>query len=53
MIADVFDALTHERPYKGAMPVPEALSLMREQTGTFFDPLLMSAFERLRHDELI
>lgn len=53
MVADVFDALTHERPYKGAMPVAEALTLMREQTGTFFDPWLMSAFERLHHHDLV
>lgn len=53
MIADVFDALTHERPYKDAMSIPDALRLMREQTGSFFDPLLMTAFERLRHDELV
>ncbi len=53
MIADVFDALTHERPYKEAMSVPDALRLMREQTGSFFDPLLMAAFEGLCHRELV
>lgn len=53
MVADVFDALTHERPYKTAMTVEEALVQMRQQTGTFFDPWLMSAFELLDHERLI
>ena len=53
MVADIFDALTHERPYKAAMPVEDALAQMRSQTGTFFDPWLMSAFERLDHDRLV
>lgn len=53
MVADVFDALTHERPYKTAMTVEEALVQMRSQTGTFFDPWLMSAFELLDHERLV
>ncbi|MFW6205782.1 MAG: HD domain-containing phosphohydrolase, partial [Gemmatimonadota bacterium] len=35
--ADVFDALTHERPYKDAWPVDRALNEIRELTGRFFD----------------
>ncbi|MBJ7328389.1 MAG: response regulator [Solirubrobacteraceae bacterium] len=53
MVADVFDALTHERPYKDAMPIPEALVEMRAMTGTFFDPWVMRAFEGLDHVALI
>lgn len=51
-VADVFDALTHARPYKDAMPVAEALSVMRADAGTAFDPLVMAAFERLDHAAL-
>jgi putative two-component system response regulator len=34
--ADVFDALTHERPYKRAWPVEEALGLLEDKRGSFF-----------------
>lgn len=37
-VADVFDALTAERAYKGAMPPREALSLIIEASGVHFDP---------------
>ncbi|MCZ2497458.1 response regulator [Xylophilus sp. Kf1] len=43
-IADVFDALTSERPYKHAWPLEEALALMREQAGRHFDPTLVALF---------
>lgn len=51
MVADVFDALTHERPYKDAMDVPDAIALMRDQTGSFFDPWVMAGFEHLDHEQ--
>jgi putative two-component system response regulator len=43
-VADVFDALTSERPYKRAWPVEEAMSYMREQGGKHFDPKCVEAF---------
>ncbi len=43
-IADVFDALTTERPYKKAWPVEEALALVRRERGAHFDPALVDAF---------
>ncbi|HSD37149.1 MAG TPA: HD domain-containing phosphohydrolase [Rhodocyclaceae bacterium] len=43
-IADVFDALTSERPYKRAWPVEEAVAHMREQAGRHFDPQLIDIF---------
>lgn len=47
-IADVFDALTSERPYKHAWPVEEAVALMRRESGRHFDPGLIELFiERL------
>jgi HD-GYP domain-containing protein (c-di-GMP phosphodiesterase class II) len=36
-VADVFDALTAERPYRAAMPVSTALSIMEKDVGTAFD----------------
>ena len=43
-IADVFDALTSERPYKHAWPLAQALSFLREQAGRHFDPALVETF---------
>jgi putative two-component system response regulator len=43
-IADVFDALTSERPYKKAWPVDEARDFIRDQAGLAFDPTLVALF---------
>lgn len=43
-IADVFDALTSERPYKNAWTVEAALDLLRAQSGKHFDPALVTLF---------
>jgi putative two-component system response regulator len=43
-VADVFDALTHERPYKRAWPVDEALEEMQRQRASQFDPRVLDAF---------
>jgi methanogenic corrinoid protein MtbC1 len=43
-IADVFDALTSDRVYRGAYSVEEAVELMLEQRGRHFDPALLDAF---------
>lgn len=43
-IVDVFDALTHERPYKSAWSVEEALAEIKNQSGRHFDPRVVEAF---------
>ncbi|MGH2787766.1 MAG: HD-GYP domain-containing protein [Actinomycetota bacterium] len=43
-IVDVFDALTHERPYKKAWSVDDALREIQSQSGTQFDPEVVAAF---------
>jgi len=43
-IADVFDALTSERPYKTAMPCDDALAIIRAEAGKHFDPALAQRF---------
>ena len=43
-IADVFDALTSERPYKKAWPVEDAINYIRDQAGISFDPVLSALF---------
>ncbi|MBV6749590.1 response regulator [Pseudomonas chlororaphis] len=43
-IADVFDALTSERPYKRAWSVEDAVGLIRQQCNQHFDPELVGIF---------
>lgn len=43
-IADVFDALTNERPYKPAWSVAQAVELLQAQAGLHFDPGLVPVF---------
>jgi putative two-component system response regulator len=52
-VADVFDALTHERPYKRAWPLDEALSEIQGQRGRHFDPEIVDAFAALDHTTLL
>jgi putative two-component system response regulator len=46
-IADVFDALTSERPYKKAWPVEKAVGVIEEEAGKHFDPDLVPAFKKM------
>lgn len=50
-VADVLDALTHVRPYKGAWPVAEALAEIRRNSGTQFDPEVVEACMRVFGEE--
>jgi putative two-component system response regulator len=52
-VADVFDALTHPRPYKEAWAVQDAVNEIKAQRGNHFDPDIVDAFMTLPHDELI
>ena len=45
-IADVFDALTTQRPYKNAWPVERAINFIDENSGSHFDPELIVAFHK-------
>jgi putative two-component system response regulator len=44
-IADVFDALTSERPYKKAWPTEDAVRMIEEGAGVHFDPGLIQPFK--------
>ena len=43
-VADVFDALTSERPYKKAWSIEQAKQLLKEGAGKHFDPACVDAF---------
>lgn len=49
-IVDVFDALTSRRPYKEPFSFEEAMSILRRDSGSHFDPDIMTHFETLAHD---
>lgn len=46
-VADVFDALTHERPYKKAWPIEDAVAEIARQSGGQFDPHIVDVFKTL------
>ena len=52
-VIDVFDALTHERPYKAAWSIEEALAEIKKCAGSHFDPRVVAAFCELNHEDLI
>ncbi|MDQ6805414.1 MAG: HD domain-containing protein [Actinomycetota bacterium] len=43
-VADVYDALTHDRPYKHAWPADQALAVIKQEAGGQFDPQVVTAF---------
>jgi len=46
-IADVYDALISERPYKKAFTHEEACKIIEDSAGTHFDPVLVEVFKRV------
>jgi len=55
-VADVFDALASERPYKEAMPVAEVIERIRAKSGTHFDPDIVEVAIPVllhTHDEVV
>ena len=46
-VADVWDALTSDRPYRDAWPRQQALKYIHDQSGRHFDPMVVSVFKRL------
>jgi putative nucleotidyltransferase with HDIG domain len=45
-VADVFDALTSERCYKGAFPLDQAVQTIESDSGRHFDPRVVRAFKK-------
>jgi len=44
--ADIFDAITAERPYRGAVPIPQTLEMMAKTVGTALDPDCYAALKK-------
>ena len=49
-VVDVFDALTHDRPYRPAWTVEDALHKIRQERGGHFDPACANAFLRMMQE---
>jgi putative nucleotidyltransferase with HDIG domain len=52
-LADVFDALTHARPYKSAWPLADAVAEICRLDGRQFDPGVVRAFRQLVAEGLL
>jgi HD-GYP domain-containing protein (c-di-GMP phosphodiesterase class II) len=50
-LADVWDALSSERPYRAAWPPDRVIAYIREQPGKHFDPAVVAAFLNLTRGE--
>lgn len=48
-VADVFDALTSNRPYRAPISAQEALDYLRGHKGTLFDPKMVDVFTTIWH----
>lgn len=51
-IADAFDAMVSDRPYRSGMSMEEAREEVRRCSGTQFDPACVEAFEKISDEEL-
>jgi len=54
-IVDVFDALTSNRPYKESWAVVDAIAMIKRESGSHFDPQLVSVFALMAsylHEEM-
>jgi putative nucleotidyltransferase with HDIG domain len=51
-VADVLDALTTERPYRQASPLPVAREMIVAESGTHFDPRVVEAFTQIAYEDL-
>ena len=51
-LADAFDAMTSDRPYRAAMSAADALEEVRSNTGTQFDPVVVKTFLEIPSGEI-
>ena len=46
-VADVYDALSSDRPYRKGLPIEEVLEIMQKETGSQFDPAVVKALLKI------
>ena len=52
-VIDVWDALTSDRPYRKAMTYEKAFALIKHDSGTHFDPEVVTAFSKMIEKSLV
>jgi putative two-component system response regulator len=52
-VADAFDAMTHDRPYRGAARTTDAVAEIERMSGSQFDPAVVEAFLALDPEDLM
>jgi HD-GYP domain-containing protein (c-di-GMP phosphodiesterase class II) len=52
-VADTFDAMTSDRPYRAGMDELHAINEIRNQSGHQFDPIVVKAFLTLMGDKIL
>lgn len=52
MVADVYDALTSERPYRSPMTYEEAAAEIKRLSGSHFDPMIVDIFMSISPNQL-
>jgi putative nucleotidyltransferase with HDIG domain len=50
-VADCFDALVSDRPYRAGMPLPTVIRMISDGAGTQFDPQIVDVFRRVMAQE--
>ncbi len=46
-VADCYDAVTSDRPYRKGLPAEDAIDMVRKRAGTQFDPAVVATFLRV------
>jgi len=49
-VADAFDAMISDRPYRSALPIKEAIDEVKRCAGTQFDPVVANAFLKIAYE---
>ena len=52
-VVDCFDALTSDRPYRRAMTAEAAVEILRERSGTMYDPRVVDTFIAIHRDVVL
>ncbi|HWJ02206.1 MAG TPA: HD-GYP domain-containing protein [Verrucomicrobiae bacterium] len=52
-VADVYDALVTDRPYRSAMPIDKAIRVLEQGMGTQFDPNVVKVFLQILSEEMV
>ena len=52
-VSDVFDAITSKRHYRDKMPIEKVIGIIKDGSGTHFDPLVVEKFLAIKLSEIV